>query len=207
MAVRAVAHGQKAALAVDCYVRTGQALTGNQNFNCRVRTFLPSEQKRLLQYASAKGRVFHHVDCKKEYSEEEARSEASRCFDCSCKSAANCSLRVYASEYRAEQKFREPADRRELFTYPGDDSINFEPAKCIRCGRCVRLSGDIANEPGLAFAGKGDEMTVVPALGESLARALTISAQKCVEACPTGALYFNDSISRQIESEQEKNEA
>jgi predicted molibdopterin-dependent oxidoreductase YjgC len=66
--------------------------------------------------------------------------------------------------------------------------VVYEPGKCITCGLCIGIAKAM-NEPiGLTFVNRGFAVRVAPPLGRSLADALTVSAERCVEACPTGAL-------------------
>ena len=70
--------------------------------------------------------------------------------------------------------------------------IVFEPGKCIKCGRCIRIA-ERANEPlGITFTGRGYPTRITVPFGESLAAGLSRAALECVAACPTGALARRD---------------
>ena len=68
------------------------------------------------------------------------------------------------------------------------DRVIFEPAKCIKCGLCVQITKRAGEKLGLTFIGRGFDVRVGVPLDESMADALTTTAEACVEACPTGAL-------------------
>jgi predicted molibdopterin-dependent oxidoreductase YjgC len=69
-------------------------------------------------------------------------------------------------------------------------TILFEPGKCIRCSRCVRLCAEAGEPWGLTEIHRGHETVIAPPLGRRLAEALTVAGSACVEACPTGALAW-----------------
>jgi NADH dehydrogenase/NADH:ubiquinone oxidoreductase subunit G len=74
--------------------------------------------------------------------------------------------------------------------------VVLEPGKCVKCGRCIRI-GAARKEPlGLAFIGRGFEMTIGVPFGRPLSEALTVTAAECVAACPTGALAWKRGIHR-----------
>ena len=72
----------------------------------------------------------------------------------------------------------------------------FEPGKCIKCGLCVRICEQAADEPlGLTFVDRGFDLHVGVPFDEGLERGLQKMAAECVEVCPTGALSRPDADS------------
>ena len=65
----------------------------------------------------------------------------------------------------------------------------FEPGKCIKCGHCILIAEEAREPLGLTFIGRGFNVKVGAALSESLKEGLRAVALRCVEACPTGALF------------------
>ena len=123
-------------------------------------------------------------------------AEAERCLRCDCAAGGSCALRGLADDYGVQQR-RFPVGERPAFERTGGRLpepagegafVSFEPGKCIKCGLCVALSGDAADEQGLAFTGRGFDVRVRVPFGDPLGAALGSAAAKCVAACPTGAL-------------------
>jgi iron-only hydrogenase group A len=67
-------------------------------------------------------------------------------------------------------------------------SIIRDQAKCILCGRCVRVCEEIMSVSAIDFIGRGSATRIGPAfdLGTSLSNCITCG--QCIVACPTGAL-------------------
>jgi len=57
--------------------------------------------------------------------------------------------------------------------------------RCIQCGRCTRFAAEIAGEPMIDFAGRGDELEVAIAGGHVFSSAFSGNT---VQICPVGAL-------------------
>ncbi len=118
---------------------------------------------------------------------EAATHEARRCLQCGCSAADTCRLRALASEYQANPARFAGARRR----YSRDAShpyVLYEPGKCILCQACVRIAVAEAEPLGLAVLGRGFDTTIAAPFGFTISDALTTAAQRCAEACPTGAL-------------------
>lgn len=63
-----------------------------------------------------------------------------------------------------------------------------DPAKCILCGRCVRVCEEIVGVAAFDFERRGEQLRIATALAEPLAFSSCIDCGMCVISCPTGAL-------------------
>ncbi|HOB84515.1 MAG TPA: 4Fe-4S binding protein, partial [Bacteroidales bacterium] len=64
----------------------------------------------------------------------------------------------------------------------------FENAKCIKCGLCVRVCEDKTDEPALCFINRGFISIISEPLTDDFVSISGLTAEKCIEVCPTGAL-------------------
>lgn len=67
-------------------------------------------------------------------------------------------------------------------------SIVRDPAKCILCGRCVRVCEEVQSVAAIDFTGRGTDSRVAPAFGAGLNVSNCVDCGQCIRVCPTGAL-------------------
>lgn len=67
-----------------------------------------------------------------------------------------------------------------------------DPAKCVVCGRCVRLCDEVQGVAALGFLGRGIDTRVAPFLDRPLDCEF---CGQCVNACPVGALVAQPYVS------------
>ncbi len=63
-----------------------------------------------------------------------------------------------------------------------------DPAKCILCGKCVRVCEEIEGVGCIDFVGRGSGTIVGPALKQGLNVSSCVNCGQCILVCPTGAL-------------------
>ena len=189
LVVRSVASGKAAALCIDHYLG-GTSVTGSPRmFSVRIGHVQEDEVARLGGGAAGHDRVSPTEAPGGGLSHREAQSEAGRCLHCECSQGDHCKLRQYAGRYGARAN-RYASKRRPLERYHPQGEIVFEPGKCILCGLCIQIAAKAREPLGLAFIGRGFDMRVGVPFEGSMDEALKTTAQRCIEACPTGALAW-----------------
>ena len=110
-----------------------------------------------------------------------------------CVRNGSCELQTLAERLgvRERRYAGEPADRK-LDT--SSASIVRDPAKCILCGRCVRVCEEIQHVAAIDFVGRGSSAKVGTAFGQGLNVSSCIDCGQCIMVCPTGALRERSSI-------------
>ncbi|MFW6107818.1 MAG: molybdopterin-dependent oxidoreductase, partial [bacterium] len=107
--------------------------------------------------------------------------------DClTCSSNQRCELQKIAAYLGLDQtRLRREPPEPEI-----DDSNPFfvrDLARCVLCGRCVRICHTVRGVGAIDFAYRGYDTRVLPA-GGLIADSTCESCGQCVEACPVGAL-------------------
>jgi ferredoxin len=190
LAVRAVADGKEAAAAISQFL-SGQPVTGPPHvFNTRMGRLENDEIERFVADASKAKRLTPLPDGAG-FTDDQARDESARCLHCDCRKTKNCKLRQYAQQYGAKQG-RYKGVRRYFVQHLQHTDIIYEPGKCISCGLCIQIAAEAGEPLGLTFIGRGFDVRVAVPFDHSIAEGLKFAAEKCVEACPTGALVFKD---------------
>jgi len=193
LVVRAVADGKAAALNIDQFLSGDTPTKMQKAFTVRLGRLEKKELGSMAVVAGKGERVVPSGGPRGALTDDEARAEAGRCLHCDCGRKDTCGLRRYAQIYGASPN-RYHGTRRvfERYVQLGRDGGNvvFEPGKCIVCGLCIEIANEAKEPLGLTFIGRGFDVRVGVPFDRSIAEGLTIAAQRCVEACPTGALAF-----------------
>lgn len=119
---------------------------------------------------------------------ENASAEASACMHCDCRAAENCGVRNVAEHLSVKDpsgKVINAPIRKKISRVSG---LVFENAKCIKCGLCVRVCEDTADEPALCFIDRGFVSIISEPLTAGFDEVLRTQAVKAADICPTGAL-------------------
>jgi len=109
-----------------------------------------------------------------------------------CDADGDCLLQDYAYRYQAaEDRFaRLPNASAEPDTYTaGHKGIIYDPSKCVRCQRCVKICAEVEMVEALTLKGRALDVEVSTAFDLPLNDSACETCGLCVSACPTGALW------------------
>lgn len=198
LAVRAVAAGRMAAMSIHQYL-SGEPVTG-EPVNTAVTMQPVDDEERAALYRSIERaqrvhlpelpmerRVMGFEEVEGRLAKDDALAEARRCMTCGCRKCDSCTIRGLATEYGADVNSY-AGERRRFSEDNSHPDVIYEPGKCISCDACVRITAAAGEPYGMTMIGRGFDVRVAPPFGKPLSEALTLAAQRCVEACPTGAL-------------------
>ena len=104
-----------------------------------------------------------------------------------CERNGSCELQNLAEDLNIRER-RIPGKKSPLRIDKSSPAIIRDPAKCILCGRCVRICEEIMHTSTLDFAHRGEALTISTTLARPLNYSNCTSCGQCVAACPTGAL-------------------
>ncbi|MBN1347635.1 MAG: iron hydrogenase small subunit [Phycisphaerae bacterium] len=107
----------------------------------------------------------------------------------------SCRLQGIAAELGIRQR-RYTGAKNEYPMDTSNPSIIRDPAKCILCGRCVRICEEIQGVSAIDFIGRGSKARIGTAFDEGMNISSCVNCGQCVVACPTGALRTKSHIER-----------
>jgi NADPH-dependent glutamate synthase beta subunit-like oxidoreductase len=192
LAIRSLADGKEAAVAIEQFL-SGQQISGQEKeFNIRIGKLRDGEIDNFMVLPSDSGRV-EATGRDDGFTNEEAIEESTRCLHCDCRKADNCKLRQFSQYYQAKPS-RYKSERRLFSQELQHPSIIYEAGKCIKCSICIQIAAEAKEELGLTYIGRGFVVTVGVPFDKTVDEGLKRIAEKCVLACPTAALAFKDQL-------------
>jgi len=111
----------------------------------------------------------------------------------------NCQLQELAVELGVRSR-RYAGEKNRHQVDSSSPSIVRDPAKCILCGKCVRVCEEVQGVSAIDFVGRGSQATVCPAFEEGLNVSSCINCGQCVMVCPTGALREQSAIKEVVDA-------
>lgn len=108
-----------------------------------------------------------------------------------CDADGDCLLQDYAYRYQAcEDRFPKLSTAAETETYTvGHKGIVYDPSKCVRCQRCVKICAEVEMAEALTVKGRALDVQVSTAFDLPLNDTSCEICGLCVSTCPTGALW------------------
>ncbi len=108
-----------------------------------------------------------------------------------CDENGECKLQQYGYDYQLSDdvfQLPETTEREPNYT-TGNKAIEYDPAKCIRCGRCIRICEEVQMDSALTFKERAGDVEVTTAFDMPLNESTCELCGQCISTCPTGALY------------------
>ncbi len=214
--ISAVAHGRKAAHALDLYL-SGQPVTaenlfrfymakedfgvlGNVDFNDH-----PSLERHEIMKADTERRVTSFEEVELGFTEEDLKKETERCLECGCQDVLGCKLKEFSHTYGADKHrfIFHPAKETPFIevapVYPIEKDNPFiirNFAKCILCGQCVQACREVQVNDAIDFGYRGVKAKIIAKGDMPLKDSDCVFCGECVQACPVGALTEKNVIYR-----------
>lgn len=207
IAIEAIGEANRCALSIDAYLNGEDIETRVPYISRRDEELIdfqskekcPAKKPKVLPAAERKNN-FDEVCLG--YTEEDAKTEASRCLECGCKEYYKCKLLSVAQRYDIHPE-RFKGEMPQKYTADSNEFIERNSAKCILCGLCVRSCKEVMNISAIGLLGRGFKTEVAPAFNLPLDQTKCTNCGLCVELCPTGALTEKSSLKKQVPLKEE----
>jgi len=108
-----------------------------------------------------------------------------------CDENGDCKLQRYAYEYHLDDDVFQTSTvnvAKDNYT-TGNEAIEYDLDKCIRCGRCIRICEEVQMDSALTFKERASGVEVTTAFDIPLNESPCELCGQCISTCPTGALY------------------
>ena len=105
----------------------------------------------------------------------------------------NCKLQSLAGELGVRER-RFCGAKNECNEDTSSPSISRDPAKCILCGKCVRMCEEVQGVASIDFIGRGSKSRIGTAFDQGLNVSTCVNCGQCIMVCPTGALREQSSL-------------
>jgi NADH-quinone oxidoreductase subunit G len=111
----------------------------------------------------------------------------------SCERNQNCELLKLGSGLCIKEiRFANSKQERQLDT--SSPSIVRDPAKCVLCGRCIRVCNEIQTVGAIDFTRRGPELKVTTFMDKGLGKVNCINCGQCIHVCPVAAIKEQTSV-------------
>jgi len=104
-----------------------------------------------------------------------------------CERNGQCGLQDLAGEMNIrERKYHGP--RKPIQIDHTCSSVVRDPAKCLLCGRCIRVCDEVIGMSAIDVIGRGSESRIGTVYNKGLNPHTCVKCGQCIMVCPTGAL-------------------
>jgi NADH-quinone oxidoreductase subunit G/NADP-reducing hydrogenase subunit HndD len=104
-----------------------------------------------------------------------------------CVRNGTCDLQELAREHHITER-RISGEKNSHHTDLSSASIVRTPAKCILCGRCVKVCEEVMGVSAIDFINRGSKTIIGPTFKKGLNTSSCVNCGQCIMVCPTGAL-------------------
>ena len=105
-----------------------------------------------------------------------------------CIRNGNCELQDMAVELNVRER-RISGEKLKVNSDHSSPGIIRDPAKCILCGRCVRVCEEILDVSTFDFINRGNKTAIATSMNKDLNFSNCVNCGQCIMTCPTGALH------------------
>jgi len=116
-----------------------------------------------------------------------------------CVRNGECDLQKLAQELGVRQR-RFAGEKSRHYLDLSSPSIVRDPAKCILCGKCVRICEEVQGVAAIDFIGRGSRAKIGTAFDEGMNVSSCINCGQCITVCPTGALTEQSQIHQVLDA-------
>lgn len=116
-----------------------------------------------------------------------------------CERNGNCELQDLAIDLNIRER-RFSGKKNMHKKDHASPSIIRDPAKCILCGRCVRVCDEVISVSAIDFIRRGNRMAIGTAYNKGLNLSTCVDCGQCIMVCPTGALYEKPHINKVMDA-------
>ncbi len=110
-----------------------------------------------------------------------------------CERNRNCELQTLAEELNVRER-RIMGSKNKYKLDHSSPAIIRDPAKCILCGRCVRMCEEKLSVFAIDFVNRGNRTIIGTTYNKDLNFSSCINCGQCIMVCPTGALFEKDNL-------------
>ncbi len=110
-----------------------------------------------------------------------------------CSRSGDCGLQKLAAEMNVtDRKYH--GKRQNIQIDKACQSIVRDPAKCVLCGRCIRICDEVMGVSAIDIVGRGSESKIGTSYNKGLNTQTCVKCGQCIMVCPTGALSEKSNI-------------